>query len=308
MKWVLPFDWKAPVTGIHPKDSLFLMGSCFAENMANKLSEDRFDICQNPFGIIYNPASMANAFQICQNHQKLSEENLFYYNEQWHSELHHTHFSGTNKQDVLAKINTQITASFQLISQSNWIFLTFGTAKVYVSKNSGNIAGNCHKRPSKDFETRTLSVQEIVEAWSTIIHQNADKHFYFSVSPVRYVREGLVASNHSKAILRMAIMQLTETFPNAHYFPAYELVVDVLRDYRFYAKDLVHPNEQAIDFVYDFFKKHLLSPNANQFVEEWSKIQSMMHHKSLNPNSEAWKSFETKRNADLEEFEKRWGL
>ena len=309
MNWVLPFDWN-PQTDrkIIPSSHLFFMGSCFAENIAHILLKDRFHVGLNPFGILYNPVSMAKSFEYCLHKTQFEENNLFHFNELWHSELHHSSFSDMNKELVVEKINTAISEAHRHIQQCDFIFLTSGTAKVFCSKKTNQIVGNCHKRPAADFSERVLDVGEIAEAWANLFSLCPDKVFYVSISPVRYVREGLVESNHSKAVLRVALMQLAERFPNVHYFPAYELITDVLRDYRFYANDLVHPNQQAIDFVYDFFMDKLFDPLAKDYVKEWRKVDAMLNHKALNPTSAQWNEFEKKRNLSLTAFKQKWNL
>lgn len=307
MKWVLPFDWDPQSNKrIESKSTLFFLGSCFAENIAEQVSLNRINVTKNPFGILYNPISMAHAFTHCLNGSTLLKEDLFFHNNLWHSEMHHGAFSDTTQENTLQKINNEIINAAEQLNNSDFIFLTFGTAKVYKSKATGKIVGNCHKRPLSDFETSMLDVATIMNQWDNLITQCPDKEFYLSISPVRYVREGLIESNHSKAILRIAIQQLIAKHPNVYYFPAFELITDVLRDYRFYHSDLVHPNAQAIEFVYDFFHSKLFAEQTKQYVTEWRKIDAMFKHKALQPESPQWREFEIKRKNALESFNKKW--
>lgn len=309
MNWVIPFDWNPKSeTRIEPSHSVFFLGSCFAENIANKMIADKFNVCLNPFGILYNPYSMAKAFEYCLNNIPFDESQLFFFNDFWHSEMNHGEFSDFDKKRMLEKINSRISNAHNALKQSHLIFLTFGTSKVYLSKRSGEFVGNCHKRPASDFDIKNLSFNEITESWKKIFVNNPNKTFYLSISPVRYLREGLIESNNNKAKLRIAVDKLVNDYPNVHYFPAYELVIDVLRDYRFYDVDLVHPNAQSIDFVYDFFSARLFSNVAKEYVKEWRKIYSMLQHRALNPDSLQWKEFERKRLELVDAFENKWKI
>jgi hypothetical protein len=306
MEWSLKFDWKPPVANLLPSDKIFLLGSCFAQNIGEKLFENRFKAHVNPFGIVYNPLSVLDVLHTITGQLAFTEEDVYCFNELWTSDRLHSSFSSTSKLDLMHKIDALSQASLTHFEASQWVFITFGTAKVFKNISNHQIVANCHKRPAADFSSDYLSIKEIVTAWKPLLAEYPHKHFYFSVSPVRYIREGLIASNNGKAILRLAIDKLVEELPNVHYFPAFELVHDVLRDYRFYTEDKVHPNTQAVQFVFDFLVSNIFANEAKAFLNEWKPIKNMLTHKVLFPETKQGQDFEMKRARALADFNKKW--
>lgn len=271
------------------------IGSCFAENIGQKMKNHKFDVHINPNGILYNPKSILNALEQLLNNTPTDKESLFFTNEQWNSWEHHSSFSLPDKEAFIKRIDQQKKASSAYLKQANWLIVTFGAAYIYKHINSGRYVGNCHKVPQQQFSKHLLSTDEIVEEYSQFIHRlkiiNPNANILFTVSPVRYIRDGIIENNRSKARLNEAVHQLVDKHQNAFYFPAYEIVMDELRDYRFFKEDLVHPSEQAINYVFNKLTATILNDSSLEILEEIKKILSAKKHRPLNPTSTAHVKF-----------------
>jgi len=269
------------------------MGSCFAENIGDTLNRYKFDVTINPHGVLYNPSSIAVALRSYVENKKLQEADLFYANETWSSKDHHSRFSNTNQQTCLTEINDAISGGHQQIKNAEWLFITFGSSFIY--KRNGQLVGNCHKLPQKEFVKSMLTSAEIIEDYRSLIQElkkiNKNLKIVFTVSPVRYVRDGLVENNHSKARLIEAVHHLVEEYANVFYFPAYELVMDDLRDYRFYKSDLLHPNEQAIEYVFEKLMTATFSEATKLLFGKLKDIITAKHHRPFHPETEAFVKF-----------------
>ncbi len=269
------------------------MGSCFAENIGDTLNRYKFDVTINPHGVLYNPSSIAVALRSYVENKKLQEADLFYANETWNSKDHHSRFSNTNQQTCLTEINDAISGGHQQIKNAEWLFITFGSSFIY--KRNGQLVGNCHKLPQKEFVKSMLTSAEIIEDYRSLIQElkkiNKNLKIVFTVSPVRYVRDGLVENNHSKARLIEAVHHLVEEYANVFYFPAYELVMDDLRDYRFYKSDLLHPNEQAIEYVFEELMTATFSEATKLLFGKLKDIITAKHHRPFHPETEAFVKF-----------------
>lgn len=277
-------------------DHLMLLGSCFAAEMGERLLNTKFRCNVNPYGVIYNPLSISVALREIEAGKIYGTEELFLFRELWHSPMHHGDFSSSDKEKVLENINTRLREAHAAFSQLDYLLLTFGTAWVYESKESGRVVSNCHKQPEAKFTRRKLSVDEIVFDYrnllSDVLLRNPKLKVLFTVSPIRHVRDGLHANNLSKATLLLAVEQLQTLFPeHAFYFPAYELLLDELRDYRFYADDMAHPSKLAVDYVWERFVHSCLSADALRIMEESENIRKMLSHKPFHPASEEYKRF-----------------
>jgi len=275
---------------IKHEESILLIGSCFAENIAEKLTHRKFNVVSNPSGIIYNPVSITTSLKRVLTQKLYSESDLIDYNGKWLSFDHHSFFSNSNKEACLAQINEQITATAISLKSTQTIFITFGSAWVYEYKDIGIVA-NCHKIPQKQFAKRLLSVKEILLAFDEIKKELTGFNVVFTVSPVRHVRDGLHENNLSKSTLHLAINNLVEQNKNYHYFPAYEMIVDELRDYRFFKDDLVHPTSLAINYVWDKFVSTYCNANTNDLIDQLEKINSAINHKPFDFNSEPHQQF-----------------
>jgi hypothetical protein len=281
-------------------DKLLLVGSCFTEQIGKKLAAHKFDVLENPNGILFNPMSIAKAVMCYANGKLYNEDDLFYYNELWASREHHTQFSKIEKADALKGINESQQKVIDFIKKTDWILLTLGSAFVYEWKdilekdNYENVAANCHKIPTDKFNRRLTEPEEIkkvlqkMEAAVRVI--NPSVKFIYTISPVRHLREGFVENNRSKATLIQAVHSLTNE-ENIFYFPAYELVIDDLRDYRFFAEDLVHPNYAATNYVWEKFVPTVVDEPSQKLMEKINEINAAMSHKAFNPTSQAHKAF-----------------
>ncbi len=289
----LPFDFAPLQNPLSYKSGITLVGSCFAEHIGNKLLQHRFRVAINPHGIVFNPLSIAQSLNDCLNEKKYSQTELIQSNDLWHSFNHHGSFSDVNADIVLENINSRIAGFHKELQQSSHLIFTFGSAWVYELRETKNIVANCHKMSATLFEKRLLAVNEIVENYSALFqHQTLkSKSIILSVSPVRYVRDGLIENNLSKAVLLQAVQELKKLFSNVQYFPSYEIVIDELRDYRFFEKDLVHPNALAIDYVWQRFAETSMNNETQQFVKDMEQLNAMLAHKPLHKGTSEYEKF-----------------
>ncbi len=276
-------------------DKIIFIGSCFTENIGSKLFELKFPICINPFGIVYNPVSVLQSLEFILDEKHFEAKDLEFYNEKWISFNHHGKFSSTNQAEVLDYMNDELTKSSEFIKQASCLFITFGTSWVYKYKKTSKIVANCHKLPSKDFEHYSLNVQEIKELYRPLlekIHQvNNNLKIIFTVSPVRHWKDGSVQNQYSKSVLIVAVNELIKGFDFTHYFPSYEIMMDDLRDYRFYADDLFHPNQIGIDYIWEKFRDFYLSDKAIEIATKVDKIIKSAGHRVFYPKTQSYKNF-----------------
>jgi hypothetical protein len=275
----------SPGFQISHSDKILLMGSCFVSTISAKMLESGFTINVNPFGIVYNPASLANGLADLINNKTYAEEHLFLYQGVYHSFSHHSHFSGTTVEMVLEKINASISHSSGFLRQANLLIITFGTANTYRLVSSGEVVSNCHKLPAKSFIEERLTIPQITGRWNRLIKElqalNPDLKILFTVSPIRHWKDGANANQLNKATLLLAINELIKTNPQCYYFPSYEILLDDLRDYRFYAADLIHPNAQAIDYIWEKFSEAYFDKKTMEVNKEQEKKQKALHHRPL---------------------------
>lgn len=304
MDFHLEFSPKQISQKINHQHKLLLMGSCFTENIGDKLVAHKFSVLQNPNGILFNPVSVKQAVENYIANKVIDENDLFYLNESWHSWQHHSRFSGITKEDAINKINISTRTALDYLKETDFIIITFGSAWVYEltdkadNKKINTVAANNHKAPADWFNRRLLTNDEVIHEIESIVSQlqNFNPHIkiIFTISPVRHLREGFVENNRSKAALINAVHLATETFENVFYFPAYELVIDDLRDYRFYAEDMVHPNYAATNYVWQKFMATCIDEPAQQLMQEINEINAAINHKPFNPSSAAHKDFKLK--------------
>ena len=290
-----PFPVKIKIT-----ERILLVGSCFTEQIGKKLAANKFKILENPNGILFNPVSIAKAIRSYTKENVFSENDLFYYNELWASRAHHTRFSHPEKLQALQNINTELKRAADFIKTADWILITLGSAFVYEWKDIEpensyeNVAANCHKIPTDKFSRRLLNPSEIVtvlkDMQQSVQSVNPTAKFIFTVSPVRHLREGFIENNRSKAALIHAVHELTNNL-DSFYFPAYELIIDDLRDYRFFAEDLVHPNYAATNYVWEKFLTAVIDEASQQLMKEINEINAAVNHKPFNPSSTSHKKF-----------------
>lgn len=288
------FTTKVPITKsdnpINYDSRIVSLGSCFAENIGGKFQYFKFRVNTNPFGIIFNPVSIESLISRVVNKQKFTEEDIFFHNDLWHCFEVHSELSHSDKTIFLDRLN-QILSDFHLqIFKSTHFQITYGTSWVYRNKASGKIVANCHKVPQNQFDKEILSPEIIEKAIRNTIDLirkiNPDCTFIFTVSPVRHLKDGFVENQRSKAHLISALHNfVTLSLSKCNYFPSYEIMMDELRDYRFYAEDMLHPSQTAIDYIWEQFSKNYISEENFATMEEVCSIQKGLAHRPFNPNT-----------------------
>lgn len=277
-------------TRIGYENRLLALGSCFAEHIAGRLAAARFRIAVNPTGILFNPLSAAEAIRCYAGRTPVRSGELHTDGETWFHFGFHGDFSARSADEALAGMNAARQAGADALAAADRILVTFGTAWVY--ERAGVVAANCHRRPASEFNRRRLTVAEIVDTWSKLAEGTlADKQIIVTVSPVRHLGDGLEGNAVSKAVLRLAAGELAERHGNIHYFPACEIVNDDLRDYRFYADDLVHPAPQAVAYIWEKFVEAVLTDEARALLPEVEAVVAAAAHRPRNPQGESHRRF-----------------
>ncbi|WP_457618686.1 GSCFA domain-containing protein [Lutibacter sp.] len=274
---------------------LLLIGSCFSENIYKKLNYFKFNAISNPFGILFNPIAIENLITNAINQKKYSEKDIFILNERWHCFDAHSDLSSIDKDELLDNLNNAITLTKNQLTKATHIIITLGTSWVYRFIDTDSIVGNCHKVSQKKFVKELLSVDDILASLENscvlIKDINPTINIIFTVSPVRHLKDGFVENSQSKAHLLAAIHQLVDKRNNMFYFPSYEIILDDLRDYRFYSSDMIHPNKTAVNYIWEQFQKVWISENVNSIMKEINTIQKGLAHKPFNPTSEQHQQF-----------------
>lgn len=266
----------APVAwSIGYDDKILMLGSCFADSISSKMCEYYFQVTCNPFGTLYNPLSIAEAWQ------QTDVPPLVEWGGLWHSMCHHGNFSSADRSAVFTRCGESIDRMQQAISDASVVVITWGTAWVY--ERDGKVVANCHKMPSSMFRRRRMTVDEIVSVWQPIVVAHPDKHFIFTVSPIRYMKDGLHENQLSKATLLLATERLRDM--RCDYFPSYEILLDELRDYRFFAEDMVHPSSLAIQYIWDCFVRTYISSDTQEVMRTMHQLYKDRHHILLHPDS-----------------------
>jgi len=277
------------------ENQILCLGSCFADHIGNRLKENKFLVNTNPGGIIYNPISLLKLFDYALTGKTPSAEtylnrNSIFYNYDFHSRLNSEYLDALKEeiQKLLAELQNNLT-------KSKWIILTLGTAVIYKRKSNGEIVANCHKVPSGEFTKEMLSQKQILAAfqstYTAVKKLNPEVQFLLSVSPVRHLKETFNGNSVSKSILRITCDTLANGNNDIHYFPAYEIMMDDLRDYRFYDRDLIHPSEVAVDYIWEKFVQAFMSEDTLTFLATWNDIRKDLLHRSFNPHSESHRLF-----------------
>lgn len=305
--------WQTPVS--IPNYSNFLqygqsvvaLGSCFAEYMGERLAEAKFDLLLNPFGILYNPLSIVRALERMRTEYRYQFEDLTPGEDLWFSFDHHGRYAAPTADAALEHIRADAEKGRHSLLQAHWLLITMGSAHVWTQKSNKQVVANCHKQPAHLFERHRLSVSAIVDAMQNELFAwkqlNPDMQVVLTISPVRYLRDGLIDSQRSKAALIIAADQLCTELPFVHYFPAYEIVLDELRDYRFYGPDLVHPSEIAVDYVWEKWINALLHPGQHDLLNRIQSVVSASRHRPLHPMTAAHQQFLRKQLEKIEKLE-----
>lgn len=281
---------------ISHQSNLMLFGSCFAQNIGLELYDNKFKVITNPFGILYNPSSISSTIRRLLSQNTFNENELTYLNGLYHSFMHHGDFSSINKEKCLNNINRLFEESASALTSTDIFLFTFGTAYIYKLNETNEVVANCHKFPASHFIRSRMSVEEIIYDWVDIIDQllniNKDAKFIFTVSPIRHWKDGFHGNTISKSILHLAIEGLLEKYPESIvYFPAYEIIIDDLRDYRFYTEDMIHPSPKAIKYIWKLFGETFFSKNTNDIINQWIKIKKSIDHKPINKETENYSLF-----------------
>lgn len=278
---------------------IVFMGSCFSEHIGERLVQRKFDIDLNPFGVLYNPVSIASGIQRLIQREPYREDDLFYHQGWWHSFDHHSTFSNADRQECLDKINHRLNLSSEYLRQSEYLFVTFGTARVFHQKSTGKVVSNCHQVPAREFETQLLRVGDIVRMYSMLIQEiatiNRKLKWVFTISPVRHWKNGPEVNQVSKATLLLAVSELKERLSQVGYFPAYEIFMDDLRDYRYYADDMIHPGSQGLEYTWKKFTDTYIDSEALQLMKSVEALIRGKNHRPRNPGSDEYREFLSKQ-------------
>lgn len=271
-------------------DGIMTLGSCFAEDVAERLQRSMLQVCINPFGTLYNPASIAAALERLMAERPYADSELVQHDGLWHSMDHHSRFSSVDPDKALSRINEAYLDGYQRLKSVRHLIVTFGTA--YVFEQAGRVVANCHKMPAAQFTRRRLATDEIAALWKPLIERlksyNPALDITFTVSPVRHLADGAHGNQLSKATLLLAVEQIMAACPGmCHYFPSYEIVLDELRDYRFFAADMAHPSDLAVDYVAERFRQSCLTAEAQQLAARCEKLYARLHHRPLTDDVDA---------------------
>ncbi len=289
---VPPFPWRGEYA-----DKYLFLGSCFTENIGNRMEELKFSTLINPFGILYNPLSIASTLERLIEASPFQSEELFCHGGVWHSYSHHGRFSGLDREETLSCINKSLDSGSQFLKNADFLMLTFGTAWVYELKSTGKVVANCHKVDAHEFKRYRLTVGDTVlqlrETIEKLWNFNPGIKVIFTVSPVRHMKDGPTGNQLSKAVLLLATDALVNGFDTARcgYFPSYEIMMDELRDYRFYDDDLLHPSPWAIDCIWEKFRDAFFPENVTAISQEIAMIRKSINHRPLFPGSQEYRQF-----------------
>jgi GSCFA family len=286
------------------------LGSCFAENMGEKFEYFKFHNVVNPFGIIFNPVSIEKLISRVVNQELFTEKDIFFHNERWQCYEVHSNLSHENKDIFLENLNLILQSTHNQITKSTHFIITYGTSWVYRNIELQEIVANCHKVTQNQFSKELLSIdtiQKSIENTVKLIQKiNPNCNFIFTISPVRHIKDGFVENQRSKAHLISALHSTHNSqFTTHNYFPSYEIMMDELRDYRFYAEDMLHPNQTAIDYIWIKFFENYISETEFQTMQEVCEIQKALRHKPFNPNSESHQKFQLNLNQKIDTLAKK---
>ena len=280
---------------ISHSERIMLWGSCFVENIGRLLVENKFRCMVNPLGILYNPLSIAESLRQVMMKKVYVETDLFQAGGMWHSWMHHSDFSSSSLEDCLKRINGNMSMAVEMLPETDWLVVTFGTAYVYALRQTDEVVGNCHKQPERLFVRRKLEVAEVVETWKCLLDGlrtlNPRLKVLFTVSPIRHSKDGMHGNQLSKSTLLLAVDELCKTCSDCFYFPSYEIMMDELRDYRFYADDMLHPSAKAVGYIWECFCQCYFSKETKGIMKEWEDIKKGLSHKPFDSESEVYQKF-----------------
>lgn len=284
---ITPFNEKIDYTS-----RIFTIGSCFAQRIGDEMARAKFPTTTNPTGTLFNPMSVCGAIDRLARREFVAADELREGASGWYHFDFHSSFSAPTKEETLKRINHAIEVGHEAIQSADWVVITLGTAWVYRRVEGGALVANCHKLQARNFRRERVFVEEVaVRLCETIDKYLVGKNIIFTVSPIRHIADGLSENSLSKATLRLAIDSVVQRYENVSYFPSYEIVIDDLRDYRFYAQDMVHPSDLAVEYIWDLFCDAALSQRAMELMPRVQRVIKAMEHRPINPSSDAHKSF-----------------
>jgi hypothetical protein len=274
---------------------IFFMGSCFSDAIGDKMESLKFQVLINPFGVLFNPASIADNMLILMENKPFTADRLYFHNRQWISFSHYTGYSHPDREKCLHRINQDLAAASSFLKKARFLFITFGTAWVYRFNETGAIVANCHKLPAASFTRHLLDPGEIIRMYNELLQKlrefNPELSVVLTLSPVRHWKDGAVNNQESKSILHFAISKIVEQNNGVRYFPAYEVFMDELRDYRFYAHDMLHPSETAIEYIWERFQETTLDRETLPLMKEVQSLIKAAGHRPVNREDPSYLSF-----------------
>jgi hypothetical protein len=305
MKFRTEVNIKESEKKIEIEDKIFSIGSCFASEMSELFQQGQLQTVNNPFGTLFNPFSINNSIKRLHDSEFYHEEELITFNDEFISLDHHSSFDTRFIHQTLEKINSKIVVGNQFLQDSNWLIITYGTSFIYEFEPKKKLVANCHKIPQKFFEKRLLTHQELTDSiYYTILNLKDickdDLQILFTVSPVRHTKDGIIENQLSKSKLITAIHEVISEIENCYYLPVYEILMDDLRDYRFYKDDMIHPNSQAVNYVFEKFGNAYFSDETKDFVKENFKINKALEHRSDDEKDPKYIEFKEKLNQRIE--------
>lgn len=288
-------------------DRLLFLGSCFADEIGGICKGLGFNVLVNPFGVLFNPASIFQSVERLESGKDFTQNDVIEVGGEFYCTFsHNTEFWNPSPEKLLETVNGKLALARQHFTQAKWIVISLGTSWIYRHRQSGIIVSNCHKLPSQLFQREFLSMEQSTELLSQLIEKHPDKQFIFTVSPLRHLKDGLHENQISKAALLLAVDEICKRFGNAHYFPAYEILLDELRDYRFYKEDMIHPTEQAVRHIWEHFVSFAIAESELPAMKQASELKQMLQHKVFFPDSEAFRKFEAMKISKMADFERNF--
>lgn len=295
---------------INYDSKVMLIGSCFSDNIGQKLKQRKFDVLSNPYGVLYNPYSIQEVFNHILGYRTVDDNDLVNHSGLWHSYLHHGSFSEPDKTVLLDKIAQTKQKSVEFLKQADFLFVTFGTAWVYMLKSTKCIVSNCHKVPENEFKRFRLASCDITDEFGILFQKleelNPNLKVIFTISPIRHLKDGAIENTMSKSLLNLAIHELVSIYTQCHYFPSYELVMDDLRDYRFYADDMTHLSDQAVNYIFERFSTTFFPQEVQKQMAQIEKLQKAIAHRPFNPETEAHQKFLEKTIGAIQGLKKKF--
>ena len=289
---------------------VLLLGSCFAENIGDKIDFYKFKNLQNPFGIIFHPVGIEKLIGRAISGNKFEKNDLFSHHSMWLTFEAHSKLSRPEQEELRNSLNDNLSDLKEYLTTATHVIITLGTAWVYEHKSSNTIVSNCHKIPQKEFLKKLLSVEQVNDSMNSIVSKiqsvNPNATIISTISPVRHLRDGFVDNTRSKSHLFAGLHKCVDRHDNLYYFPAYELMFDELRDYRFYTEDMLHPNKTAIEIIWERFRDTWIASETIEIQKEIEDIHKMRQHKPFNPSSEAYREFNKTLDSKLESFHKKY--